>query len=359
MKKIITILLALVLALGLMLPVCAEGSDYVFTALANGKSTAVVKPGETVTVTLTVSAAAAESFDLNSMQDYLCFNTDYLRYVEGSLCAYPRANESGTTQILDANPIKFSVHGTDYYNRVYLSRTSNNTVNVENGSVMVKFDLLAMKKGMVDITHDKPELFSDPSIQSSIETVDATVMITEREDKTLPFVDVVEGDWCYDGVCGVYFGGIMSGFTPTRFEPNSLTNRAQIATVMYNIADRPSYSVKCSFIDVPDGYWAEDAISWATETGVMVGYDENYFGPQDNITREQLAAVLWRYDGQKSAFVEINFTDLQNFHQYSVPAVKWCLENGIVSGYNDGSFRPQNNATRAHIAVMMSKFLKL
>ena len=161
----------------------------------------------------------------------------------------------------------------------------------------------------------------------------------------------------------VWENGIMQGMTPTTFEPNGTTTRAQFATVIYRMAGSPTVSdelrAKCPFTDLTQD-WYKDAVAWAYDAGVVKGTSDTTFTPGANITREQMVAMLYRYDGEKAATGDLTqFTDNASISDYARPAVAWAVANGIIKGMNDGTFQPQGSATRAQMAAIMHRYKTL
>ena len=115
---------------------------------------------------------------------------------------------------------------------------------------------------------------------------------------------------------------------------------------------------KATFTDVPDGEWYSNAVAWAAEKGIVSGYGNGLFGPGDNITREQLAVMLWRYAGSPATTnKELHFADTNEISSYALEALCWATENGIVNGYGDGKLAPKGEATRAQVAQMLMNYL--
>lgn len=178
-----------------------------------------------------------------------------------------------------------------------------------------------------------------------------------QDDWVNPFSDVVEGAWYYDAVKFVNRSGLMSGIGNGVFSPSSNLSRAQLAQILYNSAGNPK-TTGSSFTDVPVGQWYSNAIAWAADQGIVSGYGGGRFGPNDNITREQLAVILWRHAGSPTFSSGIlNFTDAGRINSYAWNAVRWAVANGIISGTGGGVLDPQGPATRAQVAQMLKNYL--
>lgn len=171
------------------------------------------------------------------------------------------------------------------------------------------------------------------------------------------FSDVAADAWYADAVSYVREHGLMSGTSATTFSPNATTTRAMLVTVLYRHAGSPSVQGSNRFPDVTDSAWYHNAVVWAAENGIIGGYSDGRFGGNDPITREQLAAILWRSEGSPSAEGTAAFADQGQISSYAVEAVAWARNEGIVSGMEGNRFAPKGNATRAQMAAMLSRWL--
>ena len=188
-----------------------------------------------------------------------------------------------------------------------------------------------------------------------------TVTVTFAE-APLPFHDVTEGDWFYDAVRYAYETGLMDGVGDNLFAPNSQTTRAQLVTILYRLAGQPAVSGDLPFPDVESGTWYTDAVAWAAQNGIVNGVSDTEFAPGDDITREQLAAILYRYAAYQGYDVSqradlSGFGDASSISGYAQEALSWAHAQDLVLGFEDGSLRPQGNANRAQIAAVLMRFL--
>ena len=175
-----------------------------------------------------------------------------------------------------------------------------------------------------------------------------------------PFDDVNEGDWFYDGVRYVYENGLMNGTSADAFSPGRTTNRGMIVTILWRLEGQPESGAAMAFADVPAGSYCYEAVRWAAEQGVVQGYTETEFRPETPITREQLAAILYRYGGYKGRDLAAD-GDLTRFadqpSDWAREAVEWAVDAGVLSGRADGRLDPRGSATRAEAAVMLTRYL--
>ena len=174
-----------------------------------------------------------------------------------------------------------------------------------------------------------------------------------------PFADVSEDDWYYEAVRFVQERGLMNGYSDGRFGPNDTLSRAQLAQILFNKEGRPGVNYLLDFSDVAGEAWYTEAVRWATSQGIVGGYGNGTFGPNDPITREQLAVMLWRYSGSPTATnKELHFNDTDEISGFALDALRWAVENGILNGYGDGRLGPQGQATRAQVAQMLKNFIE-
>ena len=172
-----------------------------------------------------------------------------------------------------------------------------------------------------------------------------------------PFVDVPEDMWCRSEVDYVWKHGLMQGVTATTFEPNSGMTRAMFVTVLYRMSGSPDVTgLTEPFTDVDESYWAYNAIVWAYNKGVTKGVTATTFQPKVDITRAQLVTMLYRNEGEPDGSAPLNFVDSAAIAEPYREAVAWAIKNNIVQGYEDGTFRPNKIATRAHMAVIIARF---
>lgn len=181
-----------------------------------------------------------------------------------------------------------------------------------------------------------------------------------------PFADVNAGDWFYRDVLFSYEKGLMSGMDAAAFAPYANTTRAQIAVIFYRMEGSPAVEGENSFADVMRGSgtaWFYDAVTWAQQNGIMGGYDNSSFAPNDPITREQLAAIFYRYaqykgyDTTQGGMAIREFGDYESISDYAMSAMAWAVNTGLVKG-DSNLLYPNGTATRAEIAAMLHRFVE-
>lgn len=179
-----------------------------------------------------------------------------------------------------------------------------------------------------------------------------------------PFTDVAEGAWYFDSVKYVHSEGMMVGTSATKFSPDATTTRGMVVTILYRLEGEPAVSGKSTFADVVGTAWYANAVEWAAKNKIVDGYGNGKFGPEDVITREQMAVILYRYaafkglDMTKTADLS-KFTDSGKISSWAKPALSWANAEGLVSGKGSGILDPLGSATRAEVAAMLMRYCEL
>ena len=199
-------------------------------------------------------------------------------------------------------------------------------------------------------------------------TKDMTVYAGWRVDENPntganPFTDVSEKDWFYSDVMFVYENGLMLGTSKALFSPHGTATRGMMATILWRMEGSPAPKGKNSFTDVEAGKWYADAITWTAENGIFAGYGKDKFGPDDPITREQLAAIFYRYADYKGYDLTVKgnldkFKDADKITDYAKTAMQWAVGSGLMKGKSGNLLDPQGTATRAEIAAMLHRFIE-
>ena len=178
-----------------------------------------------------------------------------------------------------------------------------------------------------------------------------------------PFHDVSPSDWFYESVKFVNEKGLFSGTSENTFAPNDALTRAMLVTVLYRAEGEPKTTGGSKFADVPNDAYYTDAVAWAQANGIVNGVSETQFAPNVKITREQIAAILYRYavyNGLEAVALKDNllFKDAGDISEYARSAMNWIVGQQIICGYEDNTVKPQNNATRAEAAAMLQRYLE-
>ena len=191
-------------------------------------------------------------------------------------------------------------------------------------------------------------------------TITATFVETEAPVGE-PFLDVNEGDWFYDAVAYAYENGLMDGVGGNRFAPNSATTRAQLVTILYRLEGQPAVSGDLPFTDVEAGTWYTNAVVWAAQNGIVNGVGDDTFAPGNDLTREQLVTILYRYAEAKGYDVSASadlagYPDGEEIQAYAREAMAWAVAENIIQGMEDDTLKPAGNASRAQIATILMRF---
>ena len=239
--------------------------------------------------------------------------------------------------------------------------------DTENGTVTV--NPTAAKEGTTVTITPVPDAGYQVGTVSVTDRFGQAVAVDQHDDGTflqgeapdLPFSDVTESDWFYDAVTYAYENGLMDGVGMGLFAPNSETTRVQLVTILHRLAGQPAPSGDSGFSDVKTGTWYTDAVAWAAQNGIVNGVSDTQFAPGDDITREQLAVILYRYATYQGYDVSqradlSGFVDAGTISTYAQEALSWANAQGLVLGFEDDSLRPQGTATRAQIAAVLMRF---
>lgn len=385
----------------------SNGKAYIYSATLNGNTLTFTNPNgfSTFTVTTTAPVATVNGIGYESLQEAanaanngdeitvnsgtshtLDFNTTKSVKVTNKTGAEMTVKFNGTDKNIANNTTE-----TFSYTRPSSASGSTSTtydVNVNaatNGAVAA--DKKTASKGTTVTVTASP---SKGYVVDAVKVVDKDgkdVAVTEKDGKYvftmpasavtvtgtfkaetsapvgLPFTDVKSGNWFYDAVKYAYAQGLMTGTSATTFAPNGTMNRAMIVTVLYRLEKSPAVTGASKFTDVPAGQWYSDAVAWAAANKIVNGYDETTFGPMNAVTREQMAAILFRYEqvkGLENVTLEENlnrFPDQNKISAYAIPALQWAVGQKIINGNADGTLDPTGTATRAQVAQIFTNLL--
>ncbi|MBE7037473.1 MAG: hypothetical protein E7404_01065 [Ruminococcaceae bacterium] len=199
-------------------------------------------------------------------------------------------------------------------------------------------------------------------VQIPEKTPDTSITQPQKWDN--PFDDVSENDWYYEAVEYVYKNEFLKGVNDNTFAPSTKINRAMLVTVLYRMEGEPDVTDDSGFADVEKGSYYEKAVIWAKENGIVNGIAELEFAPQKDLTREQIAAILYRYAEFKNmdtSFEEKDVTaydDYDLISEYALPAIKWANAKGLINGRTENTLNPSDSATRAEISAVLLRFMQ-
>ena len=347
--------LALLLIACLAVPALAvDGSQsFRFTLQADGKSSVTAAAGEEFTVTVTLSRTDnAEEWAMYAWQTEVAFDPTAFELVEGS--------------VKPADNIGSSIHPGAAETRVFfnafsLSKSgSSYPASLEVGS----FRLRAKWNGAYTI-HNENYLVSTAGgadrYQCSSDDLSVTVTGGSPIDR---FTDVSANDWFADAVNFAVRRGLFKGVSETEFAPNAEMTRAMLVTVLHRLDGTPDVSAATAFADVPVDSWYTEAVAWARSIGVVEGYSETTFGPNDSITREQMATILYRYARYKGYDVSKRadlsaYADAASVSSWALEAMSWANATGLIRGRTETTLNPAATATRAEVATILMRFCDL
>lgn len=303
------------------------GTDHLKGTISAGSRYNLTKNGNTYTVTRQSSSSSGSTSTT--------YNVNVNAATNGTVAADKKTASKGTTVTVTASPSK--------------------------GYVVDAVKVVDKDGKDVAVTEkDGKYVFTMPA---SAVTVTGSFKTETPAPVALPFTDVKSGNWFYDAVKYAYEQGLMTGTSATTFAPNGTMNRAMIVTVLYRLEKSPAVTGASKFTDVPAGQWYSDAVAWAAANKIVNGYDETTFGPMNAVTREQMAAILFRYEqvkGLENVTLEENlnrFPDQNKISAYAIPALQWAVGQKIINGNADGTLDPTGTATRAQVAQIFTNLL--
>lgn len=301
------------------------------------------------------SIAAGSRYSMTTSEN--SGNTDYtFIYVGGS------SSSGSTSTTYDVN-VNAATNGAVAADKKTASKGTTVTVTASPSKGYVVDAVKVVDKDGKDVAvteKDGKYVFTMPA---SAVTVTGSFKAETPAPVALPFTDVKSGNWFYDAVQYAYAQGLMTGTSATTFAPNGTMNRAMIVTVLYRLEKSPAVTGASKFTDVPAGQWYSDAVAWAAANKIVNGYDETTFGPMNAVTREQMAAILFRYEqvkGLENVTLEENlnrFPDQNKISAYAIPALQWAVGQKIINGNADGTLDPTGTATRAQVAQIFTNLL--
>ena len=259
------------------------------------------------------------------------------------------------SRIQSGKKVTVTLQPDEGYQTKSVTVTDKNGQNVEISDITDDTFTFTMPDSAVTITPVFTKIQEPGGPDDTVCPRDDTCPIT-------PFTDTDKNEWYHDGVHWAIENSIMNGTGVNTFEPLTTTTRAMIVTMLWRMEGSPQADGTASFRDVPDRQWYTDAVRWAAASGIVYGYDEDTFGPDDSVTREQLATILYRSVKAKGqgftgtwAF-PLNFDDADQVSEWADEAMHWMVMNGIIQGMSDKELSPQGDALRAQVATMLMRF---
>ena len=236
------------------------------------------------------------------------------------------------------------------------------TVIPDSGYELRDLTVIDHKSRQVSLTSagDGTYTFTMPDGAVTVDAVFAPVRPAEAVWSS-PYSDIARESWYYDAVRFVSENGIMNGTSANLFSPDSATTRGMVVAILYRLNGEPAAGVS-AFTDVPAGQWYTAAVSWAAANGIVDGYGDGRFGPNDIVTREQLAAILYRYTafegGDVGAKADISaYCDGEAIRPYALEPMRWAVAEGIINGFDDGYLAPGKSTSRAQAAQILKNYI--
>ena len=233
------------------------------------------------------------------------------------------------------------------------------TVKADEGYVLASLTVTDKDGNEVKLTDkgDGKYTFAMPASKVTVKAVFAEAPVASG----LPFTDVDVDDWFYQAVYFAYSADVMHGVSGTLFAPNTDLTRAMIAQMFYNLEGGVP-GAPAAFDDVASDAWYADAVNWAASTGIVAGFGNGIFGPDEPITREQLAVIIYRYAQFKGAVVPVSgdlsaFNDGDDVSDWAADAMTWAVQTGLIAGMGNNTLSPQGTATRAQVATILMRFI--
>ena len=253
---------------------------------------------------------------------------------------------------------------------VSVSKTENGTVKLSQSSVTSGNSLT------ITAVPDEGYVVSDMlingksvgrqtvyTINSVKENIEVKVIFAEKTE--LPFTDVIEADWFFENVKYAYENGLLNGVSETEFGPQIEMTRAMLVTVLHRAEGEPAVDKSITFADVDENAYYANAVAWAQSNGIVNGITDSEFAPDTNITREQIAVIMFRYAKYKGYDVSVgentnilSYDDAESISGYAVEAVQYASGSGLMKGKTETTINPKDNATRAEIAAILQRFIE-
>jgi hypothetical protein len=235
------------------------------------------------------------------------------------------------------------------------------TVKPDEGYQLDKLTVTDKDGKEISVTEKEDGKYTFTMPASKVSVSAAFTKSEEKPEQIAGFTDVLTTDWFADAVQYAVDNGMMNGTSETTFRPNGTTTRGMIVTILYRLEKEPAVDNGAGFADVAADQYYADAVAWASANDIVTGYSEEKFGPDDSITREQFAAILYRYAQYKKIDVTATadlsgYTDAAQISAYAETAMKWANGEGLITGVTDTMLKPAGNATRAQAATILMRF---
>ena len=347
----------------------AENPTIYYMITLNNESsvyaTKFVESGKTYQLPAAPSGASNQRFDGWKYQGTL-YQPGYTFTIRGSMtfdAIWSTISTGGSSGVTRYN---VTVEDTDNGSiRVSPSRASRGqtvtiTVDPDEGYVLDRLIVRDSDGDRIDVEQKSSTRYTFEMPRGAV-TIEAT-FVEGEEENVLPFRDVDVDDWFYDAVVYAYENDLMSGVSAREFAPNSTLTRAMVAQMLWAMEGKPQVNYLMQYADVGSGDWYAEAVRWASSQGIMSGYGDSQFGPNDPVTRQQLALILYNYAKEKDydttggGMALREYSDYDAIADWAVTGLGWAVEHGLISGMGDGVLAPTGGATRAQVAQIFMNF---
>ena len=244
-------------------------------------------------------------------------------------------------------------------------KTVKVTPKANDGYVVDQVTVTDKNGNNITVTQNADGTYSFVMPAKSAQPVDVKVTFklddAEKDCPSEKFTDVDQDKWYHEGVDYAIKNGLMEGVGGNLFAPDATTTRAMVVTILYRLDGEPAVTKDIPFADVPAGQWYSNAINWAAANGIVDGYGNGKFGPDDTITREQMAAILYRYASYKGYSVSdlanlTGYTDAASVREWASTALRWAVAEGLIEGTSATTLSPSGDSTRAQVATLLMRF---
>jgi hypothetical protein len=355
-KRAKAALTALLLFFMLCVPaLAADGSrSFSFSLTSDNGSTITANLGSEFTVDFTLRRTdSSEEWAMYAWQTEIAYDAEAFEIVEGSVTVPDGVGSSlhlsGSTGKVYFNDFSFSKSGDSY------------PAVLEGCSFRLR---VIGQGGEYSIRNTNYKVSTEGGMDTySAEAADLTVTVRSVRASER-FTDVPAGSWYEEAIGFVTDRGLFQGTSDTTFSPELSMTRAMLVTVLWRLDGKPSPSAAAGFDDVPGGQWYSEAVSWAAANGIVDGYGDGRFGPDDPITREQMAVILYRYCAFKgyetSEPADISrYDDAESVSSWAREAMCWANGAGLITGMTETTLAPKETATRAQVATILMRFVRL
>ena len=309
-------------------------------------------------ITFSVNTDIESSVVLDDLEEFVCVDGPYRVYN-----IKIRNQETGEYEPIDLNK-KYTI-------------ASHNYALIEHGSGMKMLEdaVILRNEGMLDVEALEHYIVEELNgvVGASYKEAEPNITFTDANgcpiSDSCPFrlyTDLVKSEWYHDGVHYCIDAGLMQGVAADRFAPNDITTRAQFVTILWRMEGSPMVEIAEGFNDVYESDWYNNAIRWASASGIAGGYGDSIFAPNDIITREQMATILWHYAKYKDIDVSVgentnilSYADALDIAEYAIPAMQWACGAGMIQGFEENHcmyLDPQGDAVRSQSATMIYHF---